>query len=129
MGRLLKPVTTHPGKKYWSRPPPPRSFTPTKGRGWGAEKFLAMLKRGAQSFEVVLVWELEVLAIVMVGGPKGFHPLKKRGGGEAQKVLPCLEGGGEAQKVLVLRFFHFLAPTPVINDWSLIQIRRNGVIS
>ena len=23
MGSLLKPVTTHHGKKYWSRPPPP----------------------------------------------------------------------------------------------------------
>ena len=45
----------------------------------GAEKVLAMLKGGTTSFEVVLTWELEVLAIVM-GGTKSFHPLKGGGG-------------------------------------------------
>ena len=42
-----------------------------------AEKVLAMLKwgRGTTSFEVVLTWELEVLAIVMGGGgAKGLGP-------------------------------------------------------
>ena len=92
MSRLLKPVTTHPGKKYWSRPPSPPAVLPLHKVGGGgvAEKVLAMLKRGTQSFEVVLVWELEVLAIVMVGGPKGFHPLKQRGGGAHKKFYPVL---------------------------------------
>ena len=43
-------------------------FYPSEKRG-GAEFFLAMLKweggGGTTSFEVVLTWELEVLAIVM----------------------------------------------------------------
>ena len=44
---------------------------------------------GTTSFEVVLTWELEVLAIVMWGGgAKSFHPLK----GGPQEVLPCLAG-------------------------------------
>ena len=45
------------------------------GRGWVgkrsftlAEKVLAMLKGGTTGFEVVLTWELEVLAILMEGG-------------------------------------------------------------
>ena len=52
-----------------------------------AEKVLAMLKGGITSFEVVLTWQLEVLAIV-IGGRK------KRGG---------------AQKVSDQRFSHFVA--------------------
>ena len=56
----------------------------------GSEKVLAMLKGGTKRFEVVLTWELKVLAIVMGGGgAKSVHPLK----GGVQKVLPCLEGG------------------------------------
>ena len=47
-----------------------------------AAKVLAMLTGGTKSFEVLLIWELEVLANLMAGG----------GGGGAQKVLPCLEG-------------------------------------
>ena len=42
-----------------------------------------MLKEagGTKCFEVVLTWELEVLAIVMGGGAKGFHPLRLDYGG------------------------------------------------
>ena len=40
------------------------------------------------SFEMVLTWELAVLAILM-GGAKIVHPLK----GVCKKVLPCLERG------------------------------------
>ena len=64
---------------------------------------------GAQSFEVVFTWELEVLAILK-GDRKNF-PLFKRG---VQKVVSCLEGGG-AQKVLDPRFSHFVAPPPPRN--------------
>ena len=73
-----------------------KSFSHAEG-GWGAQT----------SFEVVLTWELEVLAILMEG-TKSVHPLKKGGGGH--KVLPCLEEGG--QKVLDPRFFHFVVPPP-----------------
>ena len=49
----------------------------------GAEKVLAMLKGGGgggtTSFEVVLTWELEVLAIVM-GVREKLPPFKKGGG-------------------------------------------------
>ena len=41
-------------------------------------------------FEVVLIWELEVLAIVM-GGCKKFPPFK--GGGGPKKLYPVLTGG------------------------------------
>ena len=41
-------------------------FYPYEKRG-GAEKVLAMLQGSTQSFEVVLTWELEVLAILMEG--------------------------------------------------------------
>ena len=64
-----------------------------------------MLKGGHK--KLVLTWELEVLAIVMGGGAKSFHPLK---GGGAQKVLPCLEGGGA--KSFGPAISHFVAPPP-----------------
>ena len=46
-----------------------------------------MLKKGVggctTSFEVILMWVLEVLAMLEGGGgAKGFHPLKVGGGGE-----------------------------------------------
>ena len=54
-------------------------FCPYK-RGGERKKGLAVLKGGGgtTSFEVVLTWELEVLAIVMVGGHKKFLPFKVR---------------------------------------------------
>ena len=79
-------------------------FYPYK-RG-GAEKVLAMLKGGTQSFEVVFTQELEVLAIVMgEGGHKRFPLLR---GGGAQQFYPVLRGG--AQKGSDPRFSHFVAP-------------------
>ena len=45
--------------------------------GGGAENFIAMLKGGTNSFEVVLTQELEALAILICGGG---------GGGGVQKV-------------------------------------------
>ena len=60
---------------------------------------------GTTSFEIVLTWELEVLAIVM-GGAKSFQPLK----GVHNKFNPVLKGG--AQKVSEQRFSHFVAPPP-----------------
>ena len=49
------------------------SFTPTKS---GVEKSFSHARgEGTNSFEVVLTWELEVLAILK-GGTKSFHPLK-----------------------------------------------------
>ena len=45
----------------------------------GSEKVLAMLKGGTKRFEVVLTWELKVLAIVMGGGRKKCPPFKRRG--------------------------------------------------
>ena len=46
--------------------------------------------------EVVLTWELVILAILKGGGrAKRFHSLK----GRAQKVLSCLEGGGEGRMI------------------------------
>ena len=64
------------------------------------------------------MWKFEVLAILKVGWHKKF-PLFKRG---VQKVLSCLEGGGGVN-VLDLRFYHFVAPLPVIYDQSLIQAK------
>ena len=59
----------------------------------GAKKVSAMLNGGGgggtKSFEVVSTQELEILAIVM-GGAKGFHPLK--GGGGRNKFYPVLKG-------------------------------------
>ena len=57
----------------------------------GTQTVLAILKRGTDSFEVVLTWELEVLAI-LIGGANSSRALK--GGWGARTVLPCLEGGG-----------------------------------
>ena len=45
------------------------------------------MEGGTTSFEVVLTWELEVLAILM-GGPTNFHPLK--GGGVAKCAFVIL---------------------------------------
>ena len=64
------------------------------------------------SFEVVLTWEFEVLAILMEGRKK-FPPFERG----MQKVLPCLEGG--PQNLLDLHFSHVVAPFAVINDQSL----------
>ena len=53
-----------------------------------------MLKGGGgghKSFEVVLTWELELLAILM-GEHKKFPSFK---GGGRKKVLPCREWGSQ----------------------------------
>ena len=52
-------------------------FYPYK-RGGGSETKFSCAKEGGgtTSFEVVLIWELEVLAIVMGGGRKKFPPFK-----------------------------------------------------
>ena len=73
-------------------------FCPKKAvRDWS----LIMGRGGpTKSFEVVLTWELEVLAIVMGGGAKSFHPLK--GGGGAH--IFTLSWGG-AQKGFAPRDF------------------------
>ena len=68
-------------------------FYPYKKGGGGDGKSLALLKGGGGTtgFEVVLISELEFLAIVMRrGSAKSFHPLK--GGG--QKFYLVLRGGG-----------------------------------
>ena len=69
-------------------------------------KFYPYENGDTKRFEVVLTQELEVLAILMGGGTKSFHPLKVG----AQKFLPCLEGGRGVQKNLDPRFSHFVAP-------------------
>ena len=69
------------------------SFSHAEG-GWGVTK----------SFGVVLTQEIEVLAILKVGGKK-FSPYKV-----VVKGFNCLEGG--VQKVSVPRFSHFLVPPP-----------------
>ena len=51
----------------------------------GVEKVVVMPKGGTASFEVVLTWELEVLAI-LTGGTKSVHPLKGGGGGSLEGV-------------------------------------------
>ena len=61
-------------------------------------------------FEVVLTWELEVLAKLIVGGAGGgayktFPPFKRRG---ARKVLSSYLDG-------VPRFYHYVAPPPPHN--------------
>ena len=71
-----------------------RKFYPYK-KG-EAEKVLAMLKGGTQSFEVVLT------------------ALK---GGGRKMCYPVLNGGGA--KSSDPRFSYFVAPLPVINDQSL----------
>ena len=76
------------------------SVTTTK-KGWGHKRLWG-------SFDVGLL----SLAILKEEA-KGFQPFKG-----ARTVLPCLQGG---QKVSVLRFSHFVAPLPVINDRSLIM--------
>ena len=49
---------------------------------------------------------------------KSFSSLK--GGGGREKFYPVLRGWGVGvQKVSDLRFSHFVAPPPVINDQSL----------
>ena len=59
-------------------------------KGGGAEKVLAMLKGGGgtNSFEAVLTWEVEVLAILMGGGRRKKFPqgvLKGGGRGAGNK--------------------------------------------
>ena len=59
------------------------SFTPNK-KGAGVVKVSAMLKRGGgtTSFEIVLTWELDVLARLWVEGwVQKFPPFKGWGGG------------------------------------------------
>ena len=62
------------------------------------EKVLAMLKGGGggdtESFEVVLTWELEVLAILKKGA-KCFHLLKRGRGGGGGGGYPVLRGGNK----------------------------------
>ena len=67
-----------------------------------------MLKGDTKSFEVLIIWELEVLAI-QLGGTTSFHPLKR---GRAGKVLPCLEGGGGGRKKFWIHNFPILYPPP-----------------
>ena len=47
-----------------------------KKKGGGAGKVLAIQKGGITCFGVVLRWVLEV-SIILEGGTKGFHPLKR----------------------------------------------------
>ena len=75
-------------------------FYPYIGRGGGV---LAMLKGATKSFEVILPWELEVLAIGLLrGDTTSFHPLKGRG---HKKLYPVLwgfflgGGGGGGRKM------------------------------
>ena len=72
-------------------------------------------KKGTTSFEVVLTWKLEVLAILK-GGAKSFHPLQ--GGALTIFTLSCGEG---VEKVLDPWFSHFVALLPTINDRSLMN--------
>ena len=84
----------------------------------GAERVLAMLKVGGhKTFDVVLTWEHEFVAILMGGGRKKFPPFKMGGGGGgAKKVLPCLDGGGGATS---FGSAIFVGPPLIINDRSL----------
>ena len=71
---------------------------------------------GGTSFEVVLTWELEVLAILN-GGTTSFHPLKG-GWGAIRFTLSRWgrEGGGGRKKHSDPQFSHFVVlPLPVIN--------------
>ena len=75
----------------------------------GASEVLLLHKGGGGgaggSFEVVLTWELEVLAIVMGGGRKKFPTIKT---GWRKTFYTVLRRG--VQKVLDARFSHFVAP-------------------
>ena len=92
------------------------------GWGGGASEVLPLLKGGQKSFshtegggggcttrfEVVLIRELEVLAILIGGGGGGKKfPSFKRG---RNKFHP---------RWAIFPFSHFVAPLPVINDQSL----------
>ena len=86
-----------------------------------------MLKGGGtKCFEVVLTWELDVLAIVMGGGGRRKRFFCCWGGGE-QNVLLCLEEGAGTQNVSDPRFSHFVAPPPlpIIDDQSLSSKKSN----
>ena len=71
------------------------------------------------SFEVVLTWKLEVLAILK-GGTKCFHLLKRKGGRAHKTFYPALTGQEEGLiKVSDQQFCYFVAPLPIISDRSL----------
>ena len=56
----------------------PKKKKGVRGGGRGEGKVLAMLKGwGTNIFEVVITWELDVLA-TLKGGRKSFHPLRKK---------------------------------------------------
>ena len=71
---------------------------------------------GTTSFEVVLTWELEVLAIVMGGGRKKCPPFKR---GAYKKVLTCYEGGAKSFGPAIFPFCSPPPTLPVINAQSL----------
>ena len=75
------------------------SFTLQKDGGGGGS--FTHAAGGHTSFEVVVIWELEVLAILM-GGAKRFHSLRRG----RKSFYPVLR----AQKVSDPRFSHFVAP-------------------
>ena len=50
------------------------NFYPYKKGGGGKSFICAEGGGGTKSFEVILMWDLEVLAIVMGGGRKKFRP-------------------------------------------------------
>ena len=90
-------------------------FNPYKKRGGGGKCFgHAEGGRGTTSFEVVLIQELSVLAIVIGGAQKSFHPLK----GGPQNVLPCLEGGGGRKMFLTHDFPFCSSPSPYLMSLS-----------
>ena len=76
---------------------------------------------GTNSFGVVLIWELEALAILKGrgGGRKQFTCFKKRGGG--RNDLPCLERRGLRQKFRTSDFPILYPPPhfPINNNRSL----------
>ena len=76
---------------------------------------------GTKGSEVVLTQELEFFAkLIGGGGAEGLHNLKWcEGVGVHAKFYPVLNGG--VQQVLDLRFLHFVAPLPEINNRSLIE--------
>ena len=91
-----------------------RDWSLIRGRGatkWegGQVKFYPFEKEGGKSFNHTHWGE----------GRQMFPPFK-RGGGH-NKFYPVFTGGG-GQKVSDLRFSHFVAPLPIINDQFLMPI-------